>query len=455
MKIVADTALTPAGWQSSVSVELAGDGTIAAVTSAESGSVADHHVDVLLPAPVNLHSHGFQRAMAGMTEHRGPDPRDSFWTWRKLMYRFLDQLTPDDVRAITALVQMEMLEAGYAAVGEFHYLHNHSDGNPYDNPAELSEQVASAASDTGIGLTLLPVLYEQGGCDGRALGAGQRRFGHTIDSFESLYTGAQRAVQQLPPDAQCGVAPHSLRAVSRESLQRAVDIAPDQPFHIHVAEQDLEVEEVLSAWGRRPVEWLLENHQPDARWCLIHCTQMLDHEIEALAKSGAVAGLCPITESSLGDGIFAAKAFLQAGGSIGVGSDSNIRISLAEELRTLEYSQRLRDKSRAVLASANNSTGRRLFDAINAGGAQACKRKSGALAAGALADLVAIDRSGVHLHGSRDDDILDHWFFAGDDRVVSDVWAAGRHQVRGGRHIARDAIVANYLRTLSGLRDRL
>ncbi len=455
MKIFANTALLPAGWQTSVELVIDHNGTIANVTTEASGESADHMVDVLLPAPANLHSHAFQRAMAGMTEHRGPDPRDSFWTWRKLMYRFLDQLTPQDIHAITALVQMEMLESGYAAVGEFHYLHNRSDGKTYDNPAELGEQVASAANDTGIGLTLLPVLYEHGGCDGRALGAGQRRFGNTIESFESLYAGAQRALQSLPDDAQLGVAPHSLRAVSRESLQRATQIAPDQPFHIHVAEQDLEVEEVENAWGLRPVEWLLDNHALDSRWCLIHCTQMLSHETEGLAKSGAVAGLCPITESSLGDGIFEAQAFLQAGGSIGVGSDSNIRISLAEELRTLEYSQRLRDKSRAVLASAEHSTGMRLFDAINAGGARACKRNSGSLAEGRLADLVAIDRAGVYLHGASDDAILDHWFFAGDDHVVSDVWAAGRHQVRGGRHIARDAIVENYLRTLSGLRDRL
>ena len=455
MKIYADTALLPSGWQSAVVVEIEASGTIATVTQGQTAAAADYRVDVLLPAPTNLHSHGFQRAMAGMTERRGPDPRDSFWTWRKLMYQFLDHLTPDDICAITALVQMEMLEAGYAAVGEFHYLHNQSDGNPYENPAELCEQIAKAASLSGIGLTLLPVLYEQGGCDGRALGAGQRRFGNSLQSYEDLYAGAARAVADLPADTVLGVAPHSLRAVSRNSLLQAVKIAPEQPFHIHVAEQELEVEEVRNAWGLRPVEWLLENHEVDERWCLIHCTQMLPHEISGLAQSGAVAGLCPITESSLGDGIFAAREFLDQGGTIGVGSDSNIRISLAEELRTLEYSQRLRDKSRAVLATQQHSTGRRLFDAISRGGSQACQRDAGAIAAGRLGDLVAIDRAGVQMHGSHDDDITDHYLFAGDDRVVTDVWSAGRHNVQRGRHIARAGIIENYTRTLTALRARL
>ena len=452
-QIWAETALTADGWQNHVLISLDDSGTIASV-EADAGP-AGHRTGVLLPAPVNLHSHAFQRAMAGLTEARGSDPSGSFWTWRQLMYRFLDQLTPDHIEAITAFVQMEMLEAGYATVAEFHYLHHQPDGTPYDNMAELSARICAAAADTGIGLTLLPVLYEHGGCDGRALGAGQKRFGNSPDKYARLQQAAAKAASALPDDTIVGVAPHSLRAVSRDGLKFAEWLATDCPLHMHLAEQVAEVEEVEAAWGKRPVDWLLANHEVNERWCLIHCTQMTPDETTRLAATGAVAGLCPITESSLGDGIFDGVRYLGAGGRFGVGSDSNVRISLNDELRTLEYSQRLRDKGRAMLATAEKSTGRVLFDGACAGGAQAAGRKSGAIAPGRLADLVALDAGNANLAGRSGDALLDSFIFAGDDGLVTDVWSAGRHCVHDGNHMARGRIIQRYIETISELNNSL
>ncbi|MEZ5837470.1 MAG: formimidoylglutamate deiminase [Geminicoccaceae bacterium] len=441
--IRARRALTEGGWRSDVRIAIGDDGRIGAIEqdcAAGDGTL----FGAILPAPANLHSHAFQRAMAGLTERRGPDPRDSFWTWRQLMFRFLDRLTPDHVEAITAFVQMEMLEAGYANNTEFHYLHHQPGGVAYAALAEMSARVAAAAAETGIGLTLLPVYYHHGGCDGRPLTAGQIRFFNDLDRFSGLVEGAAEAVRQLPADNRLGIAPHSLRAVPRDHLASLAIMEPDAPFHMHLAEQTAEVEEIEAAWGARPVEWLLDHAEVDGRWCLIHCTQMLPPETEGLARTGAVAGLCPITESSLGDGIFDGVRWLDHGGRFGIGSDSNIRIALAEELRTLEYSQRLRDRSRAVLATRERSTGRRLFEDAVRGAARAAGRGRGVIAVGQWADLLALDTGHVDLEGREGDGLIDAWIFAGDDRMVSDVWSAGRHLVHEGRHIRRDAIVRRY-----------
>lgn len=449
----ADTALLPSGWATDVRITIGGDGRISDVQRgvSEEGT----RVPLLLPAPTNVHSHAFQRAMAGLTERRGPDPSDSFWTWRQLMFRFLDRLTPDHVEAITAFVQMEMLEAGYACSAEFHYLHHQPGGMPYDNLAEMSERVAAAAAQSGIGLCLLPVHYQFGGCDGRALGPGQIRFGNDLTRFQALHEGAVAALGALPEDTSHGVAPHSLRALEADDLRAYGQHFPSGPIHMHLAEQAPEVDEVQAFWGARPVEWALDNMEIDARWCLIHCTQMTPSETMRLARTKAVAGLCPITESSLGDGIFDGIRWTVAGGAFAVGSDSNIRIALAEELRTLDYSQRLRDGTRAALASADKSTGRRMYDGILQGGARAVQRDSGRIEVGAFADLLALDTSSEHLWGRERDTALDAWIFAGDDRLVTDVWSAGRHVVQGGQHRARPAIVAAYKRTIDVLKDAL
>lgn len=451
--IWAATALTEQGWQDNVRVILGQDGKISAV---EAGHDPEgYRVGILMPAPVNVHSHAFQRAMAGLTENRGPEVNDSFWTWRQLMFRFLAHLTPDHVEAITAYAQMEMLEAGYATNVEFHYLHHDQTGQPYDRLAEMSERILAAALQTGIGVTLLPVLYQQGGCDGRPLGGGQIRFGNDLDRFLQLFDEAKTALGQLPADAEIGIAAHSLRAAPGETLKSLAKLADGMPIHMHLAEQIAEVDEVQAAWGKRPVEWFLDHIEIDERWCLIHCTQMHPHETTKLARTGAVAGLCPITESNLGDGIFDGMRWLKNGGRIAIGSDSNIRIALSEELRTLDYSQRLRDHSRAPLATPEKSTGRRLFDAVCAGGAQAAGRDTGRIAPGARADLIALDDTAVDLVGKRGDRLLDGYIFAGDDRLVRDVWSSGRHQVMEGRHIGREGIIKRYLDVMTALRDVL
>ena len=350
--IHAETALLPDGWMENVLIDLGDDGRIATVTQHVTGTAAEIHVSCLLPAPVNAHSHAFQRAMAGLTEHRSNNSTDSFWTWRELMYRFLDQLTPDHVEAIAALVQMEMLESGYATNVEFHYLHHAPDGNAYDNQSEMAERIMAATTTTGIGLTMLPVHYQYGGCDMRPLARGQCRFHNDLDGFAALCDGVRNGLGNLPADTVFGVAPHSLRAVPASSLDFTRQLADGGPFHMHLAEQSAEVEEVCHHLGARPVEWILDNFEAGTDCCFIHCTQMQPHETSGLAASGAVAGLCPITEASLGDGVFDGVSWFNAGGMIAIGSDSNIRISLSEELRSLEYTQRLRDRSRAAMATS-------------------------------------------------------------------------------------------------------
>lgn len=451
--IWAETALLPSGWAQNVRIDIDATGRIIAV---ETDAVAvGTRVPMTLPAPVNVHSHAFQRAMAGLTEQRGPDASDSFWTWRQLMFRFLDRLTPEHIEAITAFVHMEMLEAGYGASVEFHYLHHQPGGVHYDDIAQTSQSIVAAADQTGMGLCLLPVHYQFGGCDGRALTAGQIRFGNDMDNFQRLHDGAAKAIKGASADAAIGVAPHSLRAVGQADLKAYADAFPTGPIHMHLAEQRAEVDEVQQHWGARPVAWALDSMRMDARWCLIHCTQMTPDETIALARSGAVAGLCPITESSLGDGIFDGVHWLEHSGAFAIGSDSNIRIALAEELRTLDYSQRLRDGTRAALATPEQSTGRRLFDGMLAGGAQAAGRAAGRIEVGAWADILTLDTASEHLWGRAGDTTLDAWIFAGDDTLVRDVWSAGRHMVKDGKHVARDSIVVAYKRTIDALKDAL
>jgi formimidoylglutamate deiminase len=444
MILHAATALLPEGWAKDIRIRIEG-GRITEVTAGVEGQ--GH--GVLLPAPVNLHSHTFQRAMAGLTEARTAG-RDSFWTWRTLMYRFLERLSPENVQAIAAQAMVEMAEAGFGAVCEFHYLHHPVGGGTYADPAEMSIRIAEAARETGLGLTHLPVIYEQGGVDGRALSGGQLRFGSSPEVYAKVLEGAAQALAALP-DAVLGVAPHSLRAVSLGTLAKVSGMTKG-PVHIHIAEQVAEVTEVLAAWGERPVEWACANLPLDRRWCMIHATQMTPAETSALAKTGAVAGLCPITEANLGDGIFDAPGWLAAGGAFGVGTDSNVRISLTEELRLLEYSQRLNGKARAVLAD-HRSTGRLLWDGAAKGGAQAAGRQSGAIAVGEWADLLALDTNDLRLEALQDDQLLDALVFAGRDGLVTDLWSAGRHIVREGRHIARDPIATRFRATMRRLRD--
>ena len=454
--IYAQQALLTTGWTDGVRLKIE-DGRIRHI-DAGAPEPGDTVVDTLLPALGNLHSHSFQRAMAGMTEVAGTGP-DSFWTWRDMMYRFLEHLSPDDIEAIAAMAFVEMLEAGYASVGEFHYVHHQPGGAPYDQLAELSLRILSGASGAGIGLTHLPVLYTYAGVTQAPLSGGQLRFGNDLPCFERLISDIEDAAKTLPADMagdfKLGVAPHSLRAVSTSDLGRLAEIRSGTPIHIHIAEQQREVTDVQAALGARPVELLLTNAPVGQNWCLVHATHMTDTETTALASSGAVAGLCPITEANLGDGTFNGETFLRSGGNFGIGTDSNVRIAVGEELRTLEYSQRLAHQRRNVLAAEGASVGATLYLGAAKGGAQALGRDSGRIEIGALADLVAINSKAPSMCALNANQLLDGLSFASDPDIVTDVWAAGRYVVQGGTHIRRAEIEARFRRTMAALVSQL
>jgi formimidoylglutamate deiminase len=437
-----DRALTEDGWQDDVVVMTDG-GTILSV--AAGGPVPADAVrlsGVAIPGMANLHSHAFQRAMAGLVERRGPED-DSFWTWREVMYRFLAEMGPEDIEAVAAWLYVEMLEAGFTCVGEFHYLHHAPDGSHYADIAETGARIVAAAESTGIGLTLLPSFYAHGGCGGQPAKPGQKRFLCSVDDFVRLMDSSARHLARLP-GGKIGIAPHSLRAVAPDELAALLQAFPSGPVHMHAAEQTGEVDECVAWSGARPVQWLLDHAPLGPRWCLIHCTHMTDDESARLAVAGAVAGLCPITEANLGDGIFEAPRFLDAGGRFGIGSDSNVRIALGEELRTMEYGQRLRERKRNRLGPTGSSTGRHIFDGARKGGAQALDQPTGALQAGKRADIVVLDAQHPVLAGRTGDAILDALVFAGGDGVVKDVIAGGRHVVRERRHVRREEIASRY-----------
>jgi formimidoylglutamate deiminase len=433
-------ALLPHGWAQDVRVTFSG-GRFASVEQGVPAQPNDQRMALGLPGMPNVHSHAFQRAMAGLTEYRGPT-RDNFWTWRELMYRFLAHMSPDDVEAITAQAYVELLEAGFTRVGEFHYLHRDPEGLLYANAAELGERIVAAAEHAGIGLTLLPVFYAHGGFGGAAATAGQRRFLCSLDEYARLLE-ACRALLVPVAHARLGIAPHSLRAVTPEQLRALLPLVGSAPIHIHAAEQLREVEECVAWSGLRPVEWLLEYAPVDRRYCLIHATHLTADELERLAHSGAVAGLCPITEANLGDGVFPATAYVAAQGRFGLGTDSNVCISMAGELRMLEYTQRLRERARNLLAADERSTGRALFDAALSGGAQALAAPA-AIELGAPADLVSLDLGAPALAARSGDALLDSWIFAAQSSCVDTVYCRGVKLVESGRHRDREAIAVRY-----------
>ncbi|WP_281291953.1 formimidoylglutamate deiminase [Rhabdaerophilum calidifontis] len=444
-----DRALLPAGMAADVLLHVE-EGRIIDIAHGAPPAGAERLAGIVLPGLASLHSHAFQRGMAGLAETRGPTD-DTFWTWRQVMYRFLGALTPEDVEAIAAFAYLEMLERGFTRVGEFHYLHHDRDGTPYADIAELAWRIALAAEATGIGLTLLPSLYVHGGFGGAPAHEGQRRFLNGPDRFARLVLAAEKLVRGLP-GANLGIAPHSLRAVGPEELRAVLATHPDLPVHIHAAEQLREVEDCLAWSGMRPVEWLLVHAGLDARWCLIHATHLTARESEALARSGATAGLCPITEASLGDGIFDGPRFLDCGGAFGIGSDSNIEITAPGELRQFEYNQRLGTRSRNVTARrAGESTGRMLYARAAAGGARALRIGEGQLAPGAAADFVVLDREAVDLAHLDGDALMDAYIFVAGAAAIREVHVGGRRLVEAGRHVRRGPIEAAYRRTLRRL----
>ncbi len=453
-QLFAGQALLAEGWARDVLFRFAVDGTIDSATPDASPDGAPVAGGPVLPGMVDVHSHAFQRALAGRTERAGPG-EDSFWTWREAMYGFVRRLSPNQVEAIATQLYTELLKQGYTSVGEFHYLHHAPDGAPYDNVAEMSVRVVAAARGAGIAITHLPVLYGYGGFGGAPLGEAQRRFQNTPDRLlrivESLRGrfGGDR-------DVRIGAAPHSLRAVTPETLAETVASLhaddPVAPVHIHVAEQEKEIADCLAWSGQRPIEWLFNHAQPDSRWCLIQATHATDTELSHIAGSGAVAGLCPTTEANLGDGIFPLPPFLAAGGAYAVGSDSNSSVSPVEELRWLEYGQRLRDRRRNIVADpARPSVGAALWTAAAAGGAQALGRSAGVLAVGKRADLIVLDGGQLDLDGRQGDDILDAFIFAGNDCRVRDVMVGGVWQVTDGRHAAEENAARGYRNALREL----
>ena len=446
--IHAKQVLTENGWLTDVRISTV-NGVISSLVSDQSPQPDDERHTVLLPSMPNLHSHAFQRGMAGLAEMPGPGS-DNFWSWRDIMYRFALSVTPDEVQAIAAQLYVEMLEAGFTRVGEFHYLHHAENGSHYANIAEMSERIAAAASDTGIGLTLLPVFYAHSGFGGSAPGEGQRRFINSLSSFEQLLAGAQKATKPLK-NAVVGIAPHSLRAATPDELIALQKLDFTGPIHIHVAEQTKEVDDCIAWSGKRPVEWLLDNVAVTERWCFIHATHMTADETRRMAEAGVIAGLCPVTEANLGDGTYPSAKFAARGGRYGVGSDSNVLIGLPDELRQLEYSQRLFHRARNVIATNGRSTGRTLYDDALLGGGIAMHVPTG-LAKGKPFNAVSLKIK--HDLPYQQDRLLDHWIFSNGASVDS-VWVDGDKHVSGGVHRQRDKIAAGFAKAMRGLLERV
>jgi formiminoglutamate deiminase len=442
------SALLPEGWASGVRLEIAG-GTFLRIETGVSPHPGEVCGALAVPGLPNLHSHAFQRGMAGLTEQRTAQ-HDSFWSWRELLYRFVARMTPDDVEAISAQAYVEMLEAGFTRVGEFHYLHHSASGAPYADPAEMSARIVAAAAHTGIGLTLLPVFYAHSGFGGTPPVEQQRRFVCDLEGYARLVERARELASTLP-HARVGVAPHSLRAVTLQELRVVCGLAADGPVHVHVAEQLREVQECEAWCGKRPVECLLDAQPIDARFCLVHATHLSERELARVSRSGAVVGLCPITEANLGDGVFPTRAWLDAGGEFGIGSDSNVQIGANDELRLLEYVQRLTSGARSVLAEhAQPHTGRALFERAVRGGARALAVPAG-ITVGAPADLVSLALERPLFAGRSRDLALDTWIFAAGPGCVDRVLCCGVEVVTDGRHRERARIGARFRATLEGL----
>lgn len=455
-------ALLEGGWRRDVLLAWDAAGDLLQATPDAVPPADSEQADYVLPGMVNLHSHAFQRALGGLTERAGAasssassassSASDSFWTWRELMYRFANRITPEQMEAVAAQLYVECLRHGYTAVCEFHYLQRDPAGALYQDPAETARRIAAAAQASGIGLTLLPVMYAYAGFGEAPLKPEQRRF----RSDPALVLRIVAALDGLRgPQLEVGAAPHSLRAVSIAQLRELVQGLPaGRPLHIHAAEQALEVRQCLDFCGVRPVDLLLEQAAIDPRWCLVHATHLSEGEIAGLAASGAVAGLCPTTEANLGDGLFPLAPYIAAGGRFGIGSDSHVSQSPVEELRWLEYGQRLVRQARNIAVdSGTRDVATFLWQGALRGGAQAAGRRLGVLEAGRRADLLVLDPDHPHLDGAAPEDVLGRFLFCGNDNLVRDVLVGGRWTVRGGRHPEQDAIAARYKAALRQLRE--
>ena len=428
-----DAALLPGGWARDVRISVDGAGWIGTVETETTPRGARHTPGIAIPGVPNIHSHAFQRAMAGLTE-RGSPNGDNFWTWRERMYAFLRLLDPDHVQAITSQLFVEMLERGFTSVAEFHYLRNEPGGHSYDDPVEMARRILAAGESTGMGLTILPTLYRTSDFGGAPAVEGQRRFVATVEELigDAVSQGATIAV----------------------GVEAARGMDPSIPIHIHVAEQTREVERCLEWSGARPVEWLMANAPVDHNWCLIHATHVTESEVATVAAAGAVVGLCPTTEANLGDGVFPFPSYQSAKGAWAVGTDSHVGRSPAGELRALEYAQRLTTRTRNVAPGVTpRSTGRTLLDQAWRSGATASGRRIGALGPGWRADIVVLDAEHPTIVGRSEDEALDAWIFSGEANPITDVFVGGRHVVSEGRHLASEGVARRFrdvARTLGG-----
>ena len=449
--LFAHHALLPQGWASNVRLHWNETGNLNLVEQDAALQAHENQAQFVLPGMTNLHSHAFQRAMAGMTEMAG-EGKDSFWTWRDLMYRYALHITPEQIQAIAAQLYAECLRHGYTAVCEFHYLHRDQDGSFYARPAEMAERVIAAAEQTGMGISMLPVLYSYADFGEQVLRHDQRRFSTNVAEIMQLIEALEgkRSAQ-----VEVGVAPHSLRAASISQIRELVAALPAaRPIHIHIAEQQKEVDACIAYSGKRPVEFLLDSGLVNQRWCLVHATHLNKDEVQGIANSGAVAGICTTTEGNLGDGFFDLPDYIAANGHFGVGSDSHVSQSPVEELRWLEYGQRLRLQGRNIASiPAQRKVGDFLYQAALQGGAQASGRKLGQLSVGYRADIVVLDDQHPNLAGIASTDVLNTWIFAGNDNLVRDVYVGGKKIVQAGQHKNQTEIQLSYVNCMRQLRQ--
>lgn len=458
IKLYAETILIGSQWQSNKTLTLSSDGTIMSICDGQE-SEAVILAGPVIPGMVNCHSHAFQRAFAGFSEYRGAategGDKDSFWSWRDIMYRFVAKMTPEDAHVVAQFVYIEMLKAGYTSVAEFHYLHHQNDGVFYDDPAEMSHQIIQAAFSTGIAITHLPVLYTYSGFAEQKPSEAQGRFIHQTQEYINLISQLDQAYSNENL-FKLGIAPHSLRAVSDSQLNEIVPfirtIDKHAPIHIHIAEQMQEVNDCIKHYQQRPVEWLLNHHTMDENWCLIHATHLTQSEVEDIANSGAVVGICPLTEANLGDGIFPTAEYLKQGGQFAIGSDSHIGINVADEIRLLEYAQRLTKNERAVLVSENcSSVGQYLFSKAAADGAKAINQNTGSIQVGKRADLLVLDNEHPSLFSKTKSRILDAAIFACNQLPIKDVYVAGKRVVESGSHKMESDVIEKYKAVLQRL----
>ena len=449
-------ALLSQGWAKNVRLGVDDKGLIVSLQTNVLAEQDDHRLGLVIPGLVNCHSHAFQRAMAGLTEYQ-VSPTDTFWSWRKTMYRFANLVSPEDLQDIASYLYLEMIKQGYTSVAEFHYVHHQPNGKPYSSVSQLSQSVINAANIAGINLTLLPVLYMNAGFGDQALLDDQKRFGNSVDSYLALHDEATRYCSHQSQHS-VGMALHSLRAVPASSMTEVIshfkDRAHSCPIHIHIAEQTQEVEQSIKALGKRPVEWLLDNYDIDKQWCLIHATHMTPKETAQVAKSGATVVICPTTEANLGDGLFPLRQYLDDGGQIAIGSDGNTCTNPMEELRWLEYGQRLLSRTRNVASDdRERHTGTNLYRHCLEGGARSIGQKPGALTLGGRADLIVLDDNSADLANIAADSILDVLIFGTSQSLIKDVMVNGTWKITHYHHADEERIKNTFISATKALRD--